>query len=690
MFTPAVSSRADKIGGVATSMTDPLVGHTVDGRYHVVRRLARGGMATVYVAIDRRLDREIALKVMHPHLAEGTQGAAFESRFRREARAAAKLTHHNLVAVHDQGLDGEISYLVMELVEGENLRSRLHRRPPLTVSEALDITIEVLEALASVHGAGLVHRDIKPENVLLTQDGRVKVADFGLARAVTELTMAATGTVLGTVAYLSPELISDGNSDARSDVYAVGATLFEMLTGRAMFVGSSPIQIAVQHLSATPPHPSDVAAWIPAQIDELIAAMTAREADARLPNAEVALRAVRELRWSLSSLVLEHPVQEPAAEEPVVTDEASLSAELFDETAESRLKVPAETTALVTAEEDADDPAPAVMTSTQSLLVKPTVAQPTAASTHQVAEAAPRQSRRRSKIVALVLVLLLLGGAGATTWYLLQGPGAYTEVPAALLNADATIATDAIEEAGLQVKSATDYSDVVAAGKVISVSPSPGERVRKDSVVTVTVSQGIEHFTVPTGLLNERRKNVIAAIEEAGFEVGEIARDYYDDVDQGIVTEVSVPEGSQQPHNTKIDITVSRGKEPVTIPNLVGMTEEQAIAKAESLGLNVEIGKPRYDNTVEKDLVSRQNPAALSEGFRTDTVTIRLSLGPELVEVPDLVGQSETDAVQQLKSLGFQVDVGYMWDGQLGLVRFQDPRPGSELPKGSTVKITVL
>jgi len=231
---------------VAATLTDPLIGQLVDGRYEVLSRIARGGMATVYLATDRRLDREVALKVMHPHLAEGASGADFQARFRREARAAARLTHPGLVGVLDQGVDNGTPYLAMEYVDGSTLRRRLVEEGPLTVEDALRTTEAVLEALSVAHRAQLVHRDIKPENVLIASDGRIKVADFGLARAVTEVTSTTTGTVLGTVAYLAPELVARGASDTRTDVYAVGIVLYEMLTGVQPYTGSTPIQAGLR------------------------------------------------------------------------------------------------------------------------------------------------------------------------------------------------------------------------------------------------------------------------------------------------------------------------------------------------------------------------------------------------------------------------------------------------------------
>ncbi|HEY3438988.1 MAG TPA: protein kinase, partial [Actinotalea sp.] len=241
---------------MAATLADPLLGHLIDGRYEVLSRIARGGMATVYLATDRRLDREVALKVMHPHLAEGGSGSEFVARFRREARAAARLTHPGLVSVFDQGVDGETSYLTMEYIDGTNLRRHLGESGALPVAEALKTAEAVLDALAAAHRAGLVHRDVKPENILLAADGRIKVADFGLARAVTEVTATTAGTVLGTVAYLAPELVAHGTSDARTDVYAVGVLLHEMLTGAQPFTGATPIQVAYQHVHTDIPAPS--------------------------------------------------------------------------------------------------------------------------------------------------------------------------------------------------------------------------------------------------------------------------------------------------------------------------------------------------------------------------------------------------------------------------------------------------
>ncbi|GMA25699.1 hypothetical protein GCM10025864_34580 [Luteimicrobium album] len=298
---------------MATTTSDPFVGTLVDGRYEVVSRIARGGMATVYLAVDRRLDRNVALKIMHAHLVDGVEGAEFVSRFRREARAAARLTHPGLVGVYDQGFDGETSYLTMEYVPGTNLRARLRDERTLSLGETLRLLEEILDSLAAAHRAGLVHRDIKPENVLLTEDEHVKLADFGLARAVTEVAATATGTVLGTVAYLSPEVITTGRCDARTDVYSVGVLAYEMLLGKHPHTGSTPIQVAFEHVNSDIPAPSRSAWWMPIEVDELVCSLAARDPDDRPRDAAAALALVRQTRRMLSDADLERRADPPAA-----------------------------------------------------------------------------------------------------------------------------------------------------------------------------------------------------------------------------------------------------------------------------------------------------------------------------------------------------------------------------------------
>lgn len=282
---------------VDTSVQDPLVGQMLDGRYLVEGRIAVGGMATVYRAMDTRLDRELALKVMHPRLAED---AVFVERFIREAKAVAKLAHPNVVGVFDQGADGTYVYLAMEYVAGCTLRDVLRERGALQVHAALDILEPVLAALGAAHRAGLVHRDMKPENVLIGDDGRVKVADFGLVRAIDTKTSVSTGVVLGTVSYLAPEQIGHGTVDQRADVYACGVVLYEMLTGRKPYDGDTPMKVMYQHVNEDVPAPSAVMPTVPPLLDALVARACARLQQARPADAVELLAEARTARAALS------------------------------------------------------------------------------------------------------------------------------------------------------------------------------------------------------------------------------------------------------------------------------------------------------------------------------------------------------------------------------------------------------
>ena len=285
---------------------DPLIGRVLDGRYRVGPKIARGGMATVYEAVDLRLDRVCAVKVMHSGLGDDHD---FAGRFVREARAAARLSHPHVVGVFDQGDDDGTLFLAMEYVPGHTLRDLIRKEAPMPPAKALSMIEPVLSALAAAHAAGLIHRDVKPENVLLADDGRVKVADFGLARAVSADTQhtATGGVLIGTVSYLAPELVVDGRADARSDVYAAGVLIYEMLTGRKPHEGDSPIQVAYKHVHEDVPPPSRLVPGLPPYVDALVARATARDHELRPADARVLLHQVRRVRGALDHGVTDDP-----------------------------------------------------------------------------------------------------------------------------------------------------------------------------------------------------------------------------------------------------------------------------------------------------------------------------------------------------------------------------------------------
>ena len=717
---------------MATTTSDPFVGTLVDGRYEVVSRVARGGMATVYLAVDRRLDRNVALKIMHAHLVDGVDGAEFVSRFRREARAAARLTHPGLVGVYDQGFDGETSYLTMEYVPGTNLRARLRDERTLTLGETLRLLDEVLDSLAAAHRAGLVHRDIKPENVLLTEDDHVKVADFGLARAVTEVAATATGTVLGTVAYLSPEVITTGRCDARTDVYSVGVLAYEMLLGKHPHTGSTPIQVAFEHVNSDIPAPSRSAWWMPIEVDELVCALAARDADDRPRDAAAALALVRQTRRMLSEADLERRADPPEA---VVTagpsgpvgaargatephdDDAGTGAEHgtgpdgtdpgdastpTGETDDARQRGAGDAADGELDEGSLDAIPTAVFgnlgTGTRVLTREelgsgtprgklPVLTGPVAPA-HDATR--KRRSRRRRWTWALVLVLAVVAVFAGWTWWMSAGPGAFTVVPTGIVGTSAKEAGAALTAVDLRSHQVQAFDDAVPSGDVVSLDPGEGDKIRKDGTVEVTVSKGIENHTVPAGLVGKPTAAALASLTKAGFDaVPTPVEDYSDDVPSGQVISVSVDPGTSTPHNSPIQVVVSDGPAPVTVPQVKGSEQNDAVDTLKSSGLVPKVGK-QFSDTVPDGTVISQQPQQSTTLHRGDTVQLTVSKGPQMVPVPPVTGKHTAEAKKLLEAKGFEVKVNKFLGGLLDTVRFQDPAGKKKAPKGSTVTLTIF
>ncbi|OZB50620.1 MAG: serine/threonine protein kinase [Cellulomonas sp. 14-74-6] len=690
---------------MGATVTDPLVGRLVDGRYEVVSRLARGGMATVYVAVDRRLDRDVALKVMHPHLADGASGADFIARFRREARTAARLAHPGLVSVFDQGVDGETSYLTMELVTGVNLRHRIGEQGALTVGEALRIGEAVLDALTAAHRNGLVHRDVKPENVLLAaEDDRVKLADFGLARAVTEVTSTTTGTVLGTVAYLAPELVIRGASDARTDVYATGILLYEMLTGRQPFTGATPIQVAFQHVNSDVPPPSDLVPWLPSEVDELVAALTARDPADRPVDAGAALALLRRTRAALDPAVLgRHAEVFPAVPTQHVPDgsdedlEPALGAVGNDEV--DRLGVAASrdeqvTTSLARAPGAGSTVALPIGLGTAT----PGPASAASGGTTSAAEvAAPRRSRWR-RWPALVLAVLLVGGiAYGGWWYVEQGPGAYTTVPPITGQSEQQVLA-VLASRGLQGARTEAYDDVAPVGQVFAANPAVGRPVHKAGTVTYTVSRGVDLVTIPDGVVGAMQADAEKALKAAGLAVAYGSEQWHDTAAVGSVLSATLPDGAaadkkaQVKRGTTVTLSLSKGPAPVTVTTVVGATLEQATAQLAADGLKLAASEA-FSDTVPAGSVMDQSPKAGSTAHRGDTVQVTVSKGQEMLPVPNVIQMKADKATKTLQDAGFTVAVTYPLGAHpLNTVYDQTPASGNgkTAPRGSTVTLSVV
>ncbi|MCE7548490.1 Stk1 family PASTA domain-containing Ser/Thr kinase [Streptomyces thermodiastaticus] len=642
-----------------TTLQDPLVGQVLDGRYRIDARIAVGGMATVYRALDTRLDRVLALKVMHPSLAAD---ASFVERFIREAKSAARLDHPNVVGVFDQGTDGSYVYLAMEYVSGCTLRDVLRERGALPVRAALDILEPVLAALGAAHRAGFVHRDMKPENVLIGDDGRVKVADFGLVRAVDAVTHT-TGTVLGTVSYLAPEQIEEGTASPRVDVYACGVMLYEMLTGAKPYQGETPAQVLYRHVNEDVPPPSGAVPGLPAELDELVAAAAARTPDERPADAVALLARVREARARLGDDELD-----------ALPPQARTTGH---DNAEDRTSVLPRALAVPRPLPVDGDEEPTDAFHRTSRLDTP------------VPDAGARRPgglRRRRALVAAVaaVVLVLVGGAGL--WYI--NSGQFTTVPPLLSKTEAQ-ARQRLEAAGLKVGGVEHaHSDTVARGTVISTDPSPGTRIRDHGSVTLTVSDGPKTVRVPD-VRGRPLDTARQRLRAAGLEPGMVSRAFSEDVPKGTVIRTDPPAGTERHSGSAIALVVSRGR-PVKVPDVTGEDLDEATSDLGEAGLKVTVAPERVTSEFDAGQVARQNPPAGRQLAEGDTVTLTLSKGPELVEVPDVTGDSVDDAKRTLEEAGFRVKEDR---GLLGLfgdtVKKQSVKGGDRAPKGSTITITI-
>jgi serine/threonine-protein kinase len=660
------SDQRARAGG-ETRVGDPLTGRLLEGRYRIGPRIARGGMASVYEATDIRLDRVVAVKVMHPGLGDDEE---FAARFVREARAAARLSHPHVVGVHDQGDDDGTVFLVMELVPGHTLRDVIHKEAPMPPGRALALLDPVLSALAHAHRAGLVHRDVKPENVLISSDSRngagtIKVADFGLAKAVSADTQqtATGGVLIGTVSYLAPELVVDGRSDARADVYAVGVVLYELLTGTKPHEGESPIQVAYKHVHEDVPPPSLSVPGIPAYVDALVARATARDRGQRPADAGVLLHQVHRVAQALGN---------------GVTEDDELVADLLPT---RRLAVDTEPQSF-----DPDElatvlaPAQAVREHTVDAVRRPLAAPPVAP------RARPRRSRRGPLLLALALLLAV--GVGVGAWWF--GWARWTQTPS-VLGERQPAAVQELQAAGLTtVIGDPAYSETVPEGRVLSTEPAAGERVLDGGTVTVVLSLGKERYEVPRlrGLGEDRAQDELAA---AHLEFGESVERWSASVPEGSVLGSDPQPGTSLRPGSVVDLVVSAGPRPITVEDWTG--EDAGRARRALSGKGLEVDRTtEFSGTVPEGVVISQSPTS-GTLFRGQTVTLVVSRGPELVEVPDgLVASGVEVATRRLEDLGFEVEVVTDGPGYIGLgyVFSVDPEAGTMLPRGSTITLHLV
>ena len=632
-----------------------LIGEIIDGRYQLARVVGSGGMATIYAAIDLRLDRQVAVKIMHSHLAQDEQ---FVSRFIREAKAAASLSHPNIVAVLDQGWNqggAPCVFIVMELIEGATLRDYLIEQGSLSPERALSIITPVASALAAAHKLGIVHRDIKPENILVSKEGRIKIADFGLARgALLGNTMTAESSViLGSVSYLSPEQVQRGVADARSDIYSLGIVLFEILTGQKPYQGEDPVQVAIKHVNERVPAPSTLKPGLSIEIDQLVLSATDIDPDKRPRDAVVMLEKLRELSEKLDprkrQLSLELDLPPLAIKEVGKRD----GAKRLRRDKDREVEIPKNQEAAVKKEKS-------------SSIAK---------------KALSKRVKRNRQIAALIAIALGIG-----IWYVIVGPGSKVIVPS-LAGLTVKEATSELADLGLDLKvEREEFSEDIPENRVIKSSPAGGGRISPDGTVEVTISKGKERYIVPTlqGLKIEIAEGLIS---DNNLVVGEIIEEFSSEFPKGFIMRSSPAAGERIKRDSQVTLYLSKGVEQVGISSYQGKSGEQALNELTEAGFEVET-KYVFNEDLPIGAVVSQIPSG-GDIDKGSVITLTVSKGSQFVFIPNVFSLSEAKAIDTLKDLDLKVVVKKVGNKKTKVVTNISPKVGDKVKRGSTVTITV-
>lgn len=655
-------------------MAEPMA-HRLAGRYEVRSLIGRGGMAEVHLGFDTRLSRVVAIKMLRRDLA---QDSIFQARFRREAQSAASLNHPNIVAVYDTGEEiiedavGRsiaVPYIVMEYVEGHTVKDLISDGTAVPINEAVEIVSGVLSALDYSHANHLVHRDIKPGNIMLTSDGKIKVMDFGIARALTDsqATMTQTNAVVGTAQYLSPEQARGETVDARSDLYSTGVVLFELLTGRPPFKGDSAVAVAYQHVEQIPPTPSSILSDIPDSLDRVVLKALAKNREDRYPSAAAMLSDLQRVSRGLD-------VAAPPAD--------SWATEVLPTSGMGGAQTAATTPMSAVAPRGGGQAMAATSTSL-----------PPVAERADTAEEASKARKRRTVIIASVVAIALLLIAGSV-WALTRRAAAPETVAVpTVVGLSQANAKAQIEAAGFvwELNSEKVASDSVEEGSVASTDPAGGTQAEKGSTVRVTISSGPDSVVLPDNLVGMTPEDARKAIEALGLKWElDSSKVASDTVAEGKVAQTNPSPGSKVKAGQTIRVYLSSGSDEVEVPDLSGMSQDQARSALKAVGL--ELGNvTSVDSEKDKDRIVAQDPATGTKVKKGTTIGVSVSNGKTAqVEIPTVVGTSSEDAQAQLKALGLNVTVEEVADNQpAGQVLSIEPSEGSKVEKNSTVKLKV-
>jgi serine/threonine-protein kinase len=618
-----------------------LSGQLIDNRYELIRILANGGMGTIYEGLDIRLDRKVAVKIMHPHLAQDEE---FITRFIREAKAAASLSHPNIVNVMDQGWNQSgipAVFLVMELVEGQTYRELIAGKGTFSVNETINYLSPVVSALAAAHQIGIVHRDIKPENILISNDGRIKIADFGLARGsnLGQTMTAEASVILGSVSYLSPEQVQRGISDARSDIYSLGIMAFEMLTGKRPHISDSPLQIAYLHVNEDIPRVSSKGVKLPKELDDLIFAATRRNTDDRPKDGATFATLLRNIQIKSDpskkqmSLELDLPVRQSPSK-PVNRKD--------------------------TVEEEV---------------------------TRQISKPLKREKvkkpKRKFRRVALVLAIAV----GFGGWWSLIGPGARVTVPS-LVGGTMVDADNLLKPIGLTSEiSKREFSEELQKGIIISTTPAGGDKVAEGTLISITLSKGPERYAIPmvAKLTVEAAIKVLTSIPIANPVVQQV---FSEKIPKGYVISSEPITGTKVKRGAGIKLVVSKGIEQISLIDFVNKSGEEALNTLTTTGFKV---TPKYEfsETVPAGAVISQTPSEIKSYPKGAALSLIISKGSAFVYIPNVYSLSETKAKSVLTALELQVTIKRMGNKDVKQVTAISPKVGSKVLRGSKVTINV-
>lgn len=634
-----------------------LRGELIDGRYQIGAVIASGGMATVYSAIDTRLDRPVAVKIMHAHLA---QDEDFVARFIREAKAAAAISHPNLISVHDQGWNTggtPAVFLVMELVSGSTLRDLINQKGRLAPGEVLPILSEVLSALAVAHKAGIVHRDLKPENIMISTEGKIKVGDFGLARAMSagQTLTADASVLLGTVAYLAPEQVQRGIADARSDVYSLGVVTFEALTGKKPYEGESPIHIAYQHVNERIPAPSTIVTNLPKEVDELVVRATSPDPDLRPANAQELSELVRLAQIAIdpANRQLSLPLGLPPLPVPIKKEPRS-KVKKIKEISKKMDTVP--------------------------------IIQNKYSDTGEIRRQTSKRVRR-NRIIAIVLFFAFLLSAGAT-WYNYFGPGAKVSIPS-IVGMKSSEAKNTLTQANLNLKITKEiFSEEIGKGRVIEMNPSAGEKIAADGLINVTISKGPERYLVPK-LSGLSLADAGALLTKSKLVIGSTNYVFNEKIEKDLIIGSSPTFGEILKKNSPVNLLISKGSDLIDVGAYAGKSSDQALTELNDAGFDVTV-KEKFSETVKAGNVISRDPQELKMA-RGSKITLTVSKGPEYVLVPTgLLKTDQQSATKKLENAGFVVKAvvpSKKITGKVPKVFRVTPLQGSKAKRGSTVLI---